>query len=206
MKVRRLYLLVMMLILCSRLVRAQEPLKQRDDLGKPTERTDDSLLKQLRSLLKKPGLDKVSDILAKSKEMTVTRGQSGQLRVLIGHVSGEILKTKIKLVTFTPIARYNAEDALIPILRAREVQATMRKLGIEQPMTVSPGIRQEPNPRLPHLPASMKNVSMDEAFDRVAQTFGGIIIYGEWTIEGTRLFSADFVSMSYLEELMRKGR
>src|SRR5947199_9284665 len=120
MKVRRLYLLVMMLILCSRLVRAQEPLKQRDDLGKPTERTDDSLLKQLRSLLKKPGLDKVSDILAKSKEMTVTRGQSGQLRVLIGHVSGEILKTKIKLVTFTPIARYNAEDALIPILRARE--------------------------------------------------------------------------------------
>jgi hypothetical protein len=126
--------------------------------------------------------------------------------VLVGHVSSEILKTQIKLVTFTPNERYNAEDALIPILRAKEVQTTMHELGIEQPMTASPGIRQLPDPRLPHLPASMENVSMEQAFDRIAQTFGGIVIYGEWTIEGTRLFSASFVWMSYLEKLMPKGQ
>jgi hypothetical protein len=123
---------------------------------------------------------------------------------LVGHVSSEILKTKIRIVTFTPNERYNAEDALIPILRAKEIQAAMRKLGIEQPMTASPGIKQEPNPRVSHLPVSLRNVSMDEAFDRVAQTFEGIIIYGEWTIEGTRLFSADFVATSYLEKLMQE--
>jgi hypothetical protein len=56
------------LILCLRPVSAQESRKHSNALQRATERADDPSLKRLRTLLKKPGLDKVSYILAKSKD------------------------------------------------------------------------------------------------------------------------------------------
>jgi hypothetical protein len=53
--------------------------------------------------------------------------------------------------------------------------------------------------RLPHLPASMKDLTMDRALDAVAKTFGGIVIYE--TCEersGKRLVSLDFVQVANL--------
>jgi hypothetical protein len=51
--------------------------------------------------------------------------------------------------------------------------------------------------RLPHLSASMKDLTMDRALDAVAKTFGGIVIYE--TCEersGKRLVSLDFVQVA----------
>jgi len=199
MKLSRFYLLAVMLVTGSQCLNGEESVKRRDDLRRFTERNEDKLLNHLRSVLKAADLTAVSYIFTKSKKVTVTRGGSGHIRILVGDVSDELLKTKISVVTFKPSERYNAQEAIIPIIRAKEVQAKLRKLGLEQPLTALSGFMQEPNPRFPHLPASMKNVTMEEALDRVAQTFSGLIIYGEWTADGTHLFSVDFAWIANFE-------
>jgi len=45
------------------------------------------------------------------------------------------------------------------------------------------------DPKLPHLPASMTDVTVDEALDRIAQTFGGLVIIGSARTKGYALFS-----------------
>lgn len=207
MKRRSYYLLAMMLVAGSQLVSGQESLKRRDDLRRSTGRNEDILLEHLRSVVKTADLADVSYIFTKSKEVTVMRGRSGHIRILVGHVSDELLKTKINVVSFKPIERYNVREAIIPIIQTKEVQAKLRTLGVEQPLTALGGVMQEPIPHLPHLPASMKNVTMEEALDRVAQTFAGLIIYGQWTsADGTRLFSADFARVAAFEKLAQRSR
>lgn len=207
MKLGGLYVLAMMLVADSQFVRGEEFLKQRDDLRRSTERNEDMLLEHLRSVLKNPGLASVCSIFTKSEEVTATRGRAGHIRILVGDVSDELLKTKINVVTFKPSERYNVREAIIPIVRTKEVQAKLRKLGVEQPLTALSGHVLEPEPHLPHLPAFMKTVTMDEALDRVAQTFGGLIIYGEWTdADGTRFFSVDFAPVAAFEKLTQRSR
>jgi hypothetical protein len=66
----------------------------------------------------------------------------------------------------------------------------MRELKLRHPPAVFSGGVVEPATGLPHLPKSLENVTMDEALDRVAQTFGVLISYGECVSgSGTRLCS-----------------
>jgi hypothetical protein len=56
---------------------------------------------------------------------------------------------------------------------------------------------QEPDPRLRHLPGSMTNLTMDEALDRVALEFGGLVTYVECRGQNpTGLFSVYFDSIT----------
>jgi hypothetical protein len=47
-----------------------------------------------------------------------------------------------------------------------------------------------PLPGLPHLPRTIKNVTLDRALDAVAKTFSGIVVFGYCT--NTRLYNVDF--------------
>jgi hypothetical protein len=183
----------------SQLVSGEESLKQRDDSRKAAGHNEDTLLEHLRSLLKTADCAAISHIFTKSKNVTVARDRFGHIRILVGDVSDELLQTKINAVTFKSSERYNVKEAITPIIRAKEIQAKLNKLGVEQPLTFLSGHVLESDPRLPHLPPSMKNVTMEEALDRVAQTFGGLIIYGEWAADGTRLFSVDFARLGDFE-------
>jgi|ERR1700674_3845161 len=155
----------------------------------------------------KAGLDAVREIFRKCKEVTVAQGRDGAIGIRIGDVSGELLKTKIDLLTLKPRERYNPLQAIMAIERTTEVQAKMRQLGVEEPLTFFQEHLQDPAPGLPHLPASMKNVTMDEALDRVAQTFGGLVIYGECTsANAPRLFSVRFVGITDFQTLLQRNR
>lgn len=143
------------------------------------------------------GLAAVRHIFSKSKEAMITEGRSGVIGIRIGDVSDDLLKTKIDMLTLKPIERYNFQRAIMAIQRAREIQAKMRKLGMEEPVTILHEHIIDPAPGLPHLPAFMKDMTMDEALDRVARTFGGLVIYGECTsANGTRLLSVNFVPIA----------
>lgn len=153
------------------------------------------------------GLDAVREIFTKCKEVTVAQGRDGTIGIRIGDVSGELLKTQIGLLTLKPRERYNPLQAIMAIGQTAEVQAKMRQLGVEEPVTVVQEHLQDLAPGLPHLSASVKNVTMDEALDRVAQTFGGLVIYGECTsANGTRLFSVTFVPIADFKTLMQRSR
>ena len=139
------------------------------------------------------GLAAIQDIFRKEKRVTVTEGRSGISRISMGNVSYELLNTKIHVLTFTPRQRYNVQDAISAIEQTKEIEGKVRELKLEYPPKVISVRVLEPAAGLPHLPMSLRNVTMDEALDRVAQTFGELITYGECVNgNGTRLFSIDF--------------
>lgn len=142
----------------------------------------------------KTGLAAIQDVRRKNRQVTVTEGRSGMPRILIGKISYELLNTKIHLLSLKPTEQYNDSEAISAIEGTKEVQAKMRELSLSHSPTVVSDVTLEPTAGWPHLPASMKDVTMDEALDRVAQTFGGLVIYGECgSANGTRLISIDFV-------------
>jgi hypothetical protein len=136
------------------------------------------------------GLVAIQGIFRKERQVSVTEGPSGIYRISVGNVNYELLKTKIQVLEFTPRERYNVRDAISAIERTREVERKKRELRLENPPIVVTGRVLEPAAGLPHLPISLRNVTMDEALDRVGQTFGELIIYGECVSgSGRRLFN-----------------
>lgn len=140
----------------------------------------------------KTGLAAIQDMFRKEKRVTVKKGPPGIYRISMGNVSYELLRTKIHVLTFTPRQRYNVQDAIWAIEQTKEVEGKVRELKLEYPPTVGSWRVLEPAAGLPHLPMSLRNVTMDEALDRVAQTFGELITYGECVNGvGTHLYSID---------------
>lgn len=146
----------------------------------------------------KSGLAAAREIFKSNKNVAVAEGGSGIIRVRIGEPELAILKTRIQSLTFKQDERYNPELAIFAILNAPEVQDAMRKLRYDQPLTVlGMGITvPEEGVPLPHLPASIKDQTMDQALDTIAHTFKGIVIYKTCAKnEGTGLVSLEFVQV-----------
>lgn len=144
----------------------------------------------------KAGLATIRDVLATNKDVTVAERQPGLIGIRIGDVSNDLLGTRIHVLRFGPRQKYNYQDAIVAIISTREVQTKMRELGME----VSPRFVHYPivypDPKLRHLPASMTDLTMDQALDRVAQVFGGLVIYEECLGQNsTRLFSVHMHEM-----------
>ena len=190
MEKRALYLTSLILVLGSRLANGE---------AAGNLRAEASSIEHIRSVVKSTNLRDVSYIFGKSKKVAVALGTSGSPRILVGDVSDELINTKIRGVVLKPIERYNAREAIATIVQAEEVRINLSTLKIERPLTALGGVMQEPIPRLPHLPAVMKNVTLGEALDKVAHIFSGVIIYGEWRdADGTRLFDVDFAATEKL--------
>lgn len=139
------------------------------------------------------GLAAVRDIFRNDQKTSVAESPSGMIRVTIEQPKSSILQTKIPLLTFSQAAQYDEVRAVDAILGCKEVQAAKRQLGFEEPLTVeSLGVAPF-DKRAPHLPARMRNLTVDQALDEVAKIFGGIVIYKECANEnGKRLFTIDF--------------
>lgn len=197
-------LATLMLIVGLQFANGESPRQTGDELRASSQSSEDLREKKLRTLLESTDLARVSSLFAESKKVNISRGRSGQLRVLVGDVSVDLLTTKIHRIVFKPIERYNAVDAIIAITQAKEIQFKLRKLNVKQPPGASPGVRQEPDRRVPHLPVSMKNVTMEEAFDQVVETFGYPIIYAEWPEDGARWFDVSYAQGEAFQGLGRK--
>jgi hypothetical protein len=146
------------------------------------------------------GLVAVREIFENDKHVMVSEDRSGMIRVTIGQLASALLQTRIHSLTLKPHERYNAQLAISAIENTTEVEVAERKLGFDHPNIVFGGgiALPEKGVRLPHLPASMKDLTMDQALDAVARTFG-IVIY-ETCAErsGKHLVSLDFVQVADL--------
>jgi hypothetical protein len=127
------------------------------------------------------GLTAIREIVSGHRNVSVTEKSAGLIGVTIGNVPDSILRTTITHLTFSPDAQYNGIDAVGAIENNPEVQAAMRRLDIHIAPTFIDHLVAPPDPTMPHLPASMRNLTVDEALDAVARTFGGIILYGACT-------------------------
>jgi hypothetical protein len=125
------------------------------------------------------GLAAVRNGLAKNNEVTVAESQAGLTGIWIGDVSKDLLSTHINVLKLSPRQQYNYYDAIEAIIGTKEVQTKMRQLKMDEFTYFVHYPIQEPDPKLHHLPDSMSNLTMDEALDRVAIEFVGLVTYVE---------------------------
>jgi len=108
----------------------------------------------------------------------VTEGRTGIIRIRIGKAPDAFLQTKISLLTLKPMEQYNPTLAVSAIESTGEVEAAMRRLGVRPVQAIGTQLIAEPAKGLPHLPSSMKNVTVDQALDSIAKTFKDVVVYG----------------------------
>ncbi len=126
------------------------------------------------------GLAAVRKIFESDKSITVAEDRPGIISIRIGDVPDTVLQTRIPVMELNPQAQYDRGAAIGAILAANEVRAAIRALGIHMPLQITRAdmLVVRPAEGLIHLPASITNVTMDQALDVVAKTFKGIILYG----------------------------
>jgi len=137
------------------------------------------------------GLAAVREIFQNDKNVTVSEEPSGIIAIRVGDISPEILETKISLLSLDSTEQYSPGDAITAIEKTKEVEASMRRFRFRPTLNLG-GQVVEPGEGFPHLPPSMKNVTVDQALDLIAQAFGGIVVYGVCAQpDGTRLLYID---------------
>jgi hypothetical protein len=110
--------------------------------------------------------------------ISVEDARNGLVRITIGNVPRALLSTRLARVKLTPEDRYNALLAVRTIESAPEARDAMEMTGFNSPITTMSFPITMPAPGLPHLPEEMMDVTLDEALDMVARTFGGVVLYG----------------------------
>lgn len=116
--------------------------------------------------------------------------KDGVLVISIGDVPGEILQTKIHYVRFPLLDRYNPALAISDIENNKAVRANDFQ-PFPRPFSY---VITSPSPRLPHLPESLSHITMNEALNRIATTFEGVVLYG--ACPESRSYIIDFVGRS----------
>lgn len=143
------------------------------------------------------GLTAVREMFRSDKNVTVTEGPSGIIRIRIGAPSTRILGTRIHRLRLGGLARHFPKWTIYTVEKARPVKAAMRRLDAKA-APFSPGLIDlmgVGGP--PHLPRVLSNVSVEQVLDLTAKTFGGIVIYGACTQpSGGTLFRLDFIDVS----------
>jgi hypothetical protein len=124
----------------------------------------------------KTGVAAIRDALS-DKGVIVTERRPGLIGVWVGDVSNDLLRTRIHVIKLKPMERYSYQDAIAAIIGTKEVQAKMRELHMEISPRVIHYPVSYPDAKLPHLSASMTDLTMDEALDQVAEVFRGLLIY-----------------------------
>lgn len=128
------------------------------------------------------GVEAVREMFQGDRDVRVVRARSGIVRIEIGDVYTRVLKTRLPSVRLSEVARYNPNGpagAIIGIENAKAVRIAMHKLRVRQASVFYEGLVSPPLKRLPHLPPLLKNATMDQMLDSVAETFRGVVIYGE---------------------------
>ena len=132
------------------------------------------------------GVAAVRQIVQNDKRVTVAKDLSGMIRISIGQSPSPILQTRIRSLKLKPDEQYTDLLALGVIEKTKEVDVALKpgeeafaKLGGSE-VVVSSILVQSPVKGFPHLPAVMKNVTLDQALDLLAKVFGDVVTYEEW--------------------------
>jgi len=128
-------------------------------------------------LADKTGVAAVREIFKNAKDIMIAEEPPGIIRIGIGKVPTEILRTRISLLTLDRQAQYDPSFAIGAIESTKEVEAAMTSLGLSEAPDVG-GLVAPAEKGLPCLPASMKNITVDQALDMIAKTWGGPVVFG----------------------------
>lgn len=143
--------------------------------------TDEVILPKFDLQQAKPGvtgLTAARQIFVREKNVAITEDSSGIIRIRIGHVSDTVLQTKIANIAMNAFDQYDNILAVLALERSPEVEDAMHRLGLHRPSHVIDVLTPGPAPSRPHLPAVIKDVTLDQALDTTATIFKSVILYG----------------------------
>jgi hypothetical protein len=143
----------------------------------------------------KSGLAAVREIFKNAKDVTIKEEPEGIIRIWIGKVPTEILQTRIPQVRLDRLAQYDPELAIGAIENTKEIDAAKHSLRVTSVLNVG-GLMAPAEKSLPSLPSSMTNLTMDQALDMIAKTWGGPVVYGACSVptgqKGTKMFRVGY--------------
>jgi hypothetical protein len=126
----------------------------------------------------KSGLAAVRDIFEEDKNVKVTE-EAGIIKIRIGKVPMAILGTKLPQLSLRPIQQYNPDEVFNAILDTKQMQQAMDSLRFRSVENLS-STRGDTDPRYPHLPAKLQQMTTDQLLDQVSRTWAGylVVVYG----------------------------
>lgn len=139
------------------------------------------------------GIAAIREALRGNPCVSVTQDISGMPRIEVGAVPERILWTRISRLSLDSTARFNPDMVVGALFLTREIRDAMRVEGYsEPPRSLHPPIIVG-TAGLPQFPAVTVNMTLDQALDSVARTFGGIVIVGNCT--HPREITAEFIAL-----------
>lgn len=126
------------------------------------------------------GVDEVKELFRNDSNTTVVGTEGDKtVKILIGRVSEQLLETRIVRVHFGQIDQYNPAYAIDELENTREIRNAMHSLQITELSLPNDTMLVQPAEGIPHLPEYLNNITLGQALDVVANTFRGIVMYGE---------------------------
>jgi hypothetical protein len=120
------------------------------------------------------GLAAVREMFEEDQNVQVTE-DNGIIRVRIGKVPTDLLRTRLAHVSFDREARYDPYRALGAIVGTNEVQTAVQSLGLTAPWRLG-GTVVVPEKDFYRLPGSISNVTVEQTLDTIAKTWEGQIV------------------------------
>jgi hypothetical protein len=137
------------------------------------------------------GLLAVRAMFREDNDVIVSEARSGLIVIRIGRPPGLILRTRVRRLNLRTLEQYNPFEVPAAIEETRDMRNAMRRLGTSPVLRFASYPLIEPARGLPHLPPSMRDITVDQALDELAGRFGGIVAYGECAMP--RRFAIRFV-------------
>jgi hypothetical protein len=122
-------------------------------------------------------------------QRAVVDDRSGVLSIRLGDAPDELLRTEIRTLTFSEEEQATDVMAIMAIEENVDVQAAMRRLGYRMPLEDLSILPSRPKPGRKSLPRTLSDLTMDEALDKVATTFRGIVFVA--VCEQERFYATD---------------
>ena len=120
------------------------------------------------------GVAAVREMFNEDPNVQVTE-DNGIIRVRIGKVPTDLLRTRLGHVSFDRESRYDPNQALGALIGTNEVQTAMQSLRLTLPMSFG-GTLVVPEKDFYRLPASISNVTVEQVLDTIAKTWEGQIV------------------------------
>lgn len=126
-----------------------------------------------------PGATGILAVREMFPEGTRIEERGGVITISLTSVPQEILQLPLSPMQLSRVEQFQGVLAVMAIDENVGLQAGLRELGYSRPAgDMSVLIGTWPDDRPPHLPATLSNLTLDQALDDVARTFGSVILFG----------------------------
>lgn len=145
------------------------------------------------------GVAAIREIFRGNKNVVITEEPGNLFRIKIGRVSEDLLNTRVSSLELNEVERYNPRMMVTKLLyETKEVPAAATRLGYRLPVRVG-GTMVDPAPDLAHLPAAIRNLTVDQILSLVAKTWAksaehpnhptrsvSVVVFGECYARNTK--------------------